>query len=159
MEKRENPSTPSTEATPSDHRLAASTSSNPVADLNSNDPAKVERALNAIDPAMVLKDMETPARPRWAESLEDWVEVHMPRSIFEPWEAQQGDEHTYYEYDGLRQRLGIRCLPTSTHDSTSRVFQAQGSQEIGKLSSQSQGQLIIGQSTRMYILSGRATIG
>ena len=158
MEKRENPSTPSTEVTPSDHRLAASTSSNPVTDLNSNDPAKVKRALNAIDPAMVLKDMETPARPRWTESLEDWVEVHMPHSIFEPWEAQ-GDEHTYYEYDELRQRLGIRCLPTSTHDSTSRVFQAQGSQEIGKLSSQSQGQLIIGQSTRMYILSGRATIG
>lgn len=135
-------------STPPDHRLTASTSRNPIADLNSNDPVKVKRALNTVDPAIILKDLETPARPRWAESFEDWVEIHMPRSIFEPWAVQQGDEHTYYEYGRVRQRLGIRCLPTSTHDSTSRVLQAQGSQEIGKLSSQSQGQLIIGQSTQ-----------
>lgn len=97
MEKRDNLSTTLTHVAPFGHRLAASTSSNPVADLNSNDPAKVKRALSAVDPASILKNLETPARSRRAELLEYWIEVHIPRSIFEPWDLQQRDKRTYYE--------------------------------------------------------------
>lgn len=32
------------------------------------------------------------SRPRWAEVLNDWVEVDMPCAVFNPQEAQQTDK-------------------------------------------------------------------
>lgn len=98
---------PSTDRKPMDEYVSTSAPSNPEINLRSDDPVKIKDALARINPETILKDLEGPVRPRWAEALEDWVEVHMPRSLFEPWELQQDDEKcTSYEYDALNERLG-----------------------------------------------------
>lgn len=141
----------STDRKPMDESVSTSAPSNPEINLRSDDPVKIKDALARVNPETILKDLEGPVRPRWAEALEDWVEVHMPRSLFEPWELQQDDEKcTSYEYDALNERLGIRCVPSSIHNSAPRVFSKYGQREIGKLSAQGQAQLIIGPDTGTY---------
>lgn len=54
-----------------------------MADITCNGSVKVKHALNALNAAQALRDLENPCRPRWTEILDDWVEVDMPRSIFE----------------------------------------------------------------------------
>lgn len=87
-------------------------------------------------PARVLRDLEKPSRPAWTEVLHDWVEVDMPRSVFEPWEVRQleRDSSVYWEYDAKRQRLGNRCVPTAIHEAPPDTFLAQAFQELSQLS-------------------------
>lgn len=123
-----------------------------TADITGTDPAKVRRALNALGPARVLRDLEKPSRPAWTEVLHDWVEVDMPRSIFEPWEVRQleRDSSVYWEYDAKRQRLGIRCVPTAIHEAPPNSFRAQAFQELLQLSRKSQDLFEVGSNTGIH---------
>ena len=84
MENKSMHAAPSTDRKPMDEPVSTSAPSNPEINLRSDDPVKIKDALARINPETILKDLEGPVRPRWAEALEDWVEVHMPRSLFEP---------------------------------------------------------------------------
>ena len=121
----------------------------PTLKSKGTDPAKVKRALNALDPARVLSGLEKPSRPAWTEILHDWAEVDMPRSVFEPWEVRQleRDSSVYWEYDAKRQRLGIRCVPTAIHEAPADSFRAQTFQELSRLSRKSQDLFRVGSNT------------
>lgn len=149
---------PTTTSTPSTDR-STSKSEDIMADITCNDPMKVKRALNALDPAQVLRDLENPYRPRWTEILDDWAEVNMPRSIFKHWEVRQleRDNSVYWEYDAKRQRLGVRCLPTAIHEAAPDAFRARAFKEVLQLSSESQDVFKIGSNTGMYFPSENQT--
>lgn len=149
---------PTTTSTPSTDR-PTSKSKDIMADITCNDPMKVKRALNALDPAQVLRDLENPYRPRWTEILDDWAEVDMPRLIFERWEVRQleRDDSVYWEYDAKRQRLGVRCLPTAIHEAAPDAFRARAFKEVSQLSSESQDVFKIGSNTGMYFPSENQT--
>lgn len=127
----------------------------PTKNLNSSDPGKVKKALEDLSPEAILGDLESPERPPWAEAFEDWVDVAMPSTIFDRWSALQGDrsdDNWYYEYDRAKERLRIKAVLTASHDSTSWVFHAQASREIGQLSRPTRDQLIIGGTRRTQIM-------
>lgn len=117
------------------------------ADIDSNDPSRVKRALQSMDPGQILRDLEKSVRPRWTEVLDDWIEVDIPRSVFAEWEWKQIDNPVHFLYNDENQKLGIRCMPSAIHDSVPNVFQEQAYRERLRLGPETQGKVKIGSNT------------
>lgn len=62
----------------------------------------MKHALDALDPAQVLRDLENPCRPRWTEILDDWVEVDNALFDIQMLESSPVGEISFCI-------LGIRC--------------------------------------------------
>jgi hypothetical protein len=132
------------------------TGSYPLDPLKSSDHLRVRAALEKMAPTTFLDQISQPKRPQWQAKVGDWVSTKIPRDVFEKWKAQHEErDHLYYEYNYSTEKIMVKCMPTSMHESVPSCFKRQAGKMVSKLSAAAEETVIIGDSDRMSPLQCR----
>jgi hypothetical protein len=122
--------------------------------LKSSDPVKIRAALAKIDPEVLLDQINQPERPKWQTVLEDRVQVKVPQSIFNRWNAERRKDwdHLRFEYDHITETMILKCMPSKIHDRVPARFVRQATLMIDRLSQRAKNEVDVGSTEGAFCL-------
>jgi hypothetical protein len=87
-----------------------------------------------VNPVVLLQQIDIPVRPKRQTVLEDWLQVKVPRVVFEGWNAQWEWDHLHLEYGPVTEAVMIKNMPSSLPERVPANFIQQTSVAIHQLS-------------------------